>query len=137
MKSDIKNVAAFLAAAIWADGVYASEEKRMLADIAEALYVAEAELEKNVEEALRAFEEKEEEAFQAHLVENASAIDEEEAKILMQCAIEIILADNVITQDEVQTLFDLADATGMVKHADVTLMLADLVKYAPEIEIKF
>ncbi len=27
MKSDIKNVAAFLAVAIWADGVYAEEEK--------------------------------------------------------------------------------------------------------------
>ena len=39
MKSDINNVAAFLAVAIWADGIYASEEKKMLADIAEALDV--------------------------------------------------------------------------------------------------
>ena len=55
----------------------------------------------------------------------------------MQCAIEIILADNVITQDEVQVLFDLADATGTIEHADITLMLTDFVKYNPEVEIKF
>lgn len=44
MKSDIKNVAAFLAVAIWADGVYAEEEKMILAEIAEVLNVEESEL---------------------------------------------------------------------------------------------
>ena len=33
MKSDIKNAAAFLAVAIWADGVYAAEEKEVLAEM--------------------------------------------------------------------------------------------------------
>ena len=48
------------------------------------------------------------------------------------------MADNVITVDEVQVLFDLADAMGgEVEHADVTLMLLDLVKYSPEIEVEF
>jgi len=55
----------------------------------------------------------------------------------MQCAIEIVLADDVIARDEVQVLFDLADATGSVEHTDVALMLADLVKYNPDIEIEF
>lgn len=137
MKSDIKNVAAFLAVAIWADGVYAAEEKQVLTEIAEALSVDIAELTENVETSLNALEGKDEEAIQAYLVENASALEEEETKVLMQCAIEIVLADNVITQDEVQALFDLADATGAVEHADVALMLADLVKYSPDIEIKF
>ena len=137
MKSDIKNISAFLAVAIWADGVYAVEEELVLADIAEALEVEVAGFKENIEVALGELEGKDEEAVQAYLAENASAIEENETKVLMQCAIEIVLADNFITQEEVQVLFDLADATGVVKHSDVALMLADLVKYNPDIEIKF
>ena len=135
MKSDIKNVAAFLAVAIWADGVYAEEEKMILAEIAEVLNVEESELTENVDEALKVLQDKDDEAVQAYIIENASALDEEDVKVLMQCAIEIVLADDVIARDEVQVLFDLADATGSVEHTDVALMLADLVKYNPDIEI--
>lgn len=137
MKSDIKNAAAFLAVAIWADGEYAAEEKLVLADIAEALDVDVAELTENVDISLNELEGKDEEAVQAYLIDNASALEEEDTKVLMQCAIEIVLADNFITQDEVQVLFDLADATGAVEHSDIALMLVDLIKYNPDIEIKF
>jgi len=137
MKSDIKNVAAFLAVAIWADGVYAEEEKMILAEIAEVLNVEESELTENVDEALKVLQDKDDEAVQAYIIENASALDEEDVNVLMQCAIEIVLADDVIARDEVQVLFDLADATGSVEHTDVALMLADLVKYNPNIEIEF
>ncbi len=137
MKSDIKNVAAFLAVAIWADGVYAEEEKTILSEIAEVLNVEESELTENVDEALKVLQDKDDEAVQAYIIENASALDEEDVKVLMQCAIEIVLADDVIARDEVQVLFDLADATGSVEHTDVALMLADLVKYNPDIEIEF
>lgn len=137
MKSDIKNVAAFLAVAIWADGVYAEEEKTILSEIAEVLNVGESELTENVDEALKVLQDKDDEAVQAYIIENASALDEEDVKVLMQCAIEIVLADDVIARDEVQVLFDLADATGSVEHTDVALMLADLVKYNPDIEIEF
>lgn len=137
MKSDIKNVAAFLAVAIWADGVYAEEEKMILAEIAEVLNVEESELTENVDEALKVLQDKDDEAVQAYIIENASALDEEDVNVLMQCAIEIVLADDVIARDEVQVLFDLADATGSVEHTDLALMLADLVKYNPDIEIEF
>lgn len=137
MKSDIKNVAAFLAVAIWADGVYAEEEETILSEIAEVLNVEESELTENVDEALKVLQDKDDEAVQAYIIENASALDEEDVKVLMQCAIEIVLADDVIARDEVQVLFDLADATGYVEHTDVALMLADLVKYNPDIEIEF
>ena len=137
MKSDIKNAAAFLAVAIWADGVYAEEEKEKLGEIAEALIVSKAELIANVDEAVVALEAMDDEAVQAYLVDNASTIEEDDAKVLMQCAIEIVLADGVITRDEVQVLFDLADATGVVEHTDVALMLADLTKYDSDIEIEF
>ena len=133
----MKHTAAFLAVAIWADGVYADEEKEVLTDIAEALQVDCADLTKNVEEALKVLEDKDGKGVEDYLTENASAIEEEDAKTLLQCAIEIVLADNVITADEVQVLFDLADATGIIEHTDVTLMLLDLVKYDPDTEIQF
>lgn len=138
MISDIKNVAAFLAVAIWADGVYSEEENEMLTDIAEALDVNSATLIQQVQEAVATLEDKDDDAIQEYLIDNASAIEEDETKKLLQCAIEIVMADNVITADEVQVLFDLADAMGgEVEHADVTLMLLDLVKYSPEIEVEF
>ena len=138
MKSDIKNVAAFLAVAIWADGVYSEEENEMLTDIAEALGIDSTTLIQQVQEAVNALEEKDDDAVQEYLIDNAAAIEEDEAKTLLQCAIEIVIADNVVSVDEVQVLFDLADAMGgEVEHADVTLMLLDLVKYSPEIEVEF
>lgn len=138
MKSEIKNVAAFLAVAIWADGVYSEEETEIIADIAEALGVDLKELAQHVGEAVKSLEDKDDDAVQKFLVANASAIDEDESKKLLQCAIEIVMADNVISADEVQVIFDLADAMGGdVEHADVALMLVDLVKYSPEIEVEF
>ena len=138
MKSEIKNVAAFLAVAIWADGVYSEEETEIIADIAEALGVDPKELAQHVGEAVKSLEDKDDDAVQEFLVANASAIDEDESKKLIQCAIEIVMADNVISADEVQVIFDLADAMGGdVEHADVALMLVDLVKYSPEIEVEF
>lgn len=137
MKSDIRNVAAFLAVVIWADGVYAAEEKEILTEIAEVLEVDKADLTTAVDEAVAALEGKDDEAVQTYLVENASAVEDDEANVLMQCAIEIVLADGVMTRDEVQVLFDLADATGVVEHTDVALMLADLVKYDSDVEIEF
>ncbi len=138
MKSEIKNVAAFLAVAIWADGVYSEEETEIVADIAEALGVDPKELAQHVSDAVKSLEDKDDDAVQEFLVANASAIDEDESKKLLQCAIEIVMADNVISADEVQVIFDLADAMGGdVEHADVALMLVDLVKYSPEIEVEF
>ena len=137
MKTELKHAAAFLAVAIWADGVYAEGEKEILDDISTALGVNTNELTPAVEEALKAIKDKDDDSLQEYLLNNATAIDESEAKTMMQCAIEIILADDVVSKDEIQTLFDLADATGSVEHADVALMLADLVKYNPETEIKF
>lgn len=137
MKSEIKNTAAFLAVAIWVDGEYAEEEKEKLSEIAEALEVNAGELAENVENALKELEGKDEEATQAYLVENASSIKEEDVNTLLQCAIEIVLADDVIKKEEVQVLFELADATGAADHSDVALMLVDLVKYSPDMEIEF
>ena len=137
MKSTLENVAAFLAAAIWADGVYADGEKEILGEIAQALETDEKELTKAVDAAVASLEKKNDDEITEYVTTHASQIEEEDVLPLMECAIEIVLADNVITKDEVNTLFDLADATGIIEHSDVLLMVADLVKYEPDIEIQF
>ncbi len=138
MKSELKNIAGFLAVCIWADGLYTEEEKEILGEIAEALEVDQKDLSDQIDSALETLEGMEDDAIQDFLVDHASAIEEGEEKILLQCAIEIVLADQVVSAEEVDVLFELADATGgEIDHADVTLMLLDLVKYSPEIEIQF
>lgn len=137
MKTDLKNIAAFLATAAWANGYFAEEEKEQLHDIATALEIDDATLTEAVEAEIAKLESMNEEEAGDYLIEHASAIDDEEAKALMECAIEIVLADNIIERDEVETLFDLADATGSLSHTDVLLMVADLMKYEPDIDVKF
>lgn len=137
MKSTLENVAAFLAVAIWADGVYADGEKKILGEIVQALETDEKELTKAVDTAVASLEKKNDDEITEYVTDHASQIEEEDVLPLMECAIEIVLADNVITKDEVNTLFDLADATGVVEHSDVLLMVADLVKYEPDIDIQF
>lgn len=137
MKSELSNVAAFLATAAWANGYYADEEKESMKEIAEALEIDEKTLTEAVDAAVATLDSKNEDEASEYLIDNASQIDEEDATILMECAIDIVLADGVIERDEVEVLFDLADATGFLSHTDVLLMVADMVKYDPEIEVKF
>lgn len=137
MKSTLENVAAFLAVAIWADGVYADGEKEILGEIAQALETDESELKTAVDTAVASLEKKNDDEITEYVTDHASQIEEEDVLPLMECAIEIVLADNVITKDEINTLFDLADATGVIEHSDVLLMVADLVKYEPDIDIQF
>lgn len=137
MKTDLKNAAAFLATAIWADGYYSEEEKNILDEIAEELKVDTDELKAAVNREVELLEPKTEEEVTEYLIENATAIEPEDVLTLMQSAIEIVLADSVLSKDEANVLFELADATGILSNSDVLLMVADLIKYDPEIEIKF
>ena len=137
MKSNMQDAVAFLATAIWSNGFYAEEEKETLGEIAEALGVDADELTKEIDKAVASLEDKNEEEVNEYLIEHASKIEEEDAEVLMQCAIEIVLADGVIEREEAEVLFDLADATGYLSNADVLLMVADMVKYDPDIEVKF
>lgn len=137
MKTELKNIAAFLATAAWANGYYAEEEKEQMKEIAEALGLDEKTLNEAVDAEIDKLDKMNEDEAGEYLIDNASAIDEEDAIALMECAIEIVLADGVIERDEVETLFDLADATGTLSHTQVLLMVADLIKHEPEIEVKF
>lgn len=137
MKSELKNVASFLATAIWADGYYADEEKEQLTQIAEVLDVNPDDLGKAIDEEVGRLESMNDEEVNAYLIDNASVIEPEDVPVLMECAIELVLSDGVLGGEEAEVLFELADATGILSHAAVLLMVADLVKHDPDIEVKF
>lgn len=137
MKSELKNIASFLAITIWADGYYADEEREQLTQIAEVLAVSLDDLTKAVDEEVNKLESMSEEDVNEYLIDNASVIDPEDVPVVMECAIELVLSDGVLGKEEAEVLFELADATGLLSNADVLLMVADLVKYDPDIEVKF
>ena len=60
MKTDIKNLAAFLAAAIWADGEYDEAEKIVLGEIADAMERCKDSLTTETEAAIAEFQQMDE-----------------------------------------------------------------------------
>lgn len=133
MKTDKKNIAAFVAAAIWADGQYDEAEKVTVDEIADALEVegfAAA-----VEAELEAVKELEGEAVAEYLVKAGEAVDDEEIGTIFEVALQIVLCDGALAYDEVSNLFIMADALGL-DHEYATLLLCDMIKEESDIEVE-
>ncbi len=136
MKTDIKDLAAILATAIWADGEYDEAEKITLEEIADAFELDVTALSASVEDALKEVETMDEEGVNAYILEHSANIEDEEAEMIFQAVIQILLVDNVLTADETENLLSIASALG-IDDALAVLMLADFVKDEPELEIEF
>lgn len=136
MKTNIENVAKFCAAAIIADGNYDEAEKIALQEIAEALefdadaLTASVETEVNILENLNDTKKKE------YLCVASTEIAEDENNVVFESLLEIVLVDGVLSAIEVDTLFEVADLLA-IPQSDAVLMLADMVKEEPELQIKF
>lgn len=134
MKTDIKNIAAFVAAAIWADEVYDEAEKVAVEEIAEAL-----ELEgfaAAVEAEIAKVGGMDGQAVSDYLVEAGQGVDDEELVHVFEAAMQILLSDGVLSYAEANNLFVAADALGL-EHEYALLMIADMVKEEPEMEVSF
>ena len=127
MNTEIKNMAAVLATTIWADGVYDEAEKVSVEEIAEAFEVETDELVSAVETELEAIKEMDEESVNEYLLEASSHVDEEEAEMLLQAALQIATVDGILCEEEVENILSIATALG-VNEARAVLMLVDLVK---------
>lgn len=136
MKTDIKNLAAFAASAIWADGVYDDAEKVVLGEIADALEVNEEEFVAQVESTLSQLEPMTEEQLNEYLLENGAEVDEDEAAMVYLAAMQIVTCDGVLGVEEVENLLSIATALGL-DDSYAMLLLLDLVKQEPEIELEF
>lgn len=136
MKTDIKHLAAFVATAIWADGEYDEAEKIVLEEIAEALELNEAEFVAAVEAAIDEIKDKSEEEVNDYIISHSAEVDDDEAAIIYEVALQVVLVDGILGADEVANLLSIASALGM-DNEEAVLLLADMVKSEPELEIEF
>lgn len=136
MNTDIKNIAAVLATVVWADGVYDEAEKVAVEEIAEALELDNAELTAAVEAALGEVENMNEEQVNEYILNNSAEIDEEEAEIVFEAALQIAIVDGVLGVEEVDNLLAVASALG-IDDARAVLLIIDLAKEEEELELAF
>lgn len=136
MNTDIKNLAAVLATVVWADGVYDEAEKVAVEEIAEALELDNAELTAAVEAALGEVENMDEEQVNEYILNNSAEIDEEEAEIVFEAALQIAIVDGVLGVEEVDNLLAVASALG-IDDARAVLLIIDLAKAEEELELAF
>ncbi|MDE6394610.1 MAG: TerB family tellurite resistance protein, partial [Duncaniella sp.] len=125
-----------LAAIIWADDEYSEVERTTISEIAEALGIPEKELRLNVEAALVELKNMDEEKATNFAVKHAAKVDDEETGEIFQALLQMALCDNILTYGEVHNLLALAEALDIDQEAAV-LMLCDLVKSEPELEVSF
>jgi tellurite resistance protein len=136
MKTNIKNLATILATTIWADGEYDEAEKISVEEIAEAFELDVNELLAAVNAEVEVISALDEEKVNEVLFQNAAEVDEEEAELVLQAVLQIATVDGVLCEEEVDNILSIASALG-VNEARAVLMLADLVKEEPELEVVF
>ncbi len=136
MQTPTITLASILAAIIWADGEYSEVERTTLSEIAEALDIPEKELTMNVTAALVELKNMDEQKATDYAVKHAAKVNDEETGEVFQALLQMALCDNVLTYNEVHNLLALAEALDIDQDAAV-LMLCDLVKSEPELEVSF
>ncbi len=136
MQTPTITIASILAAIIWADGDFSEIERTTLSEIAEALGIPEKELTMNVTAALVELKNMDEQKATDYAVKHAAKVNDEETGEVFQALLQMALCDNVLTYNEVHNLLALAEALDIDQDAAV-LMLCDLVKSEPELEVSF
>ena len=136
MKTDIKTIASLVSSIVWCDGEYSEVERETTDEIIEALELPADEFKKLIEEANASTEKMNDELIAKYLEQTASQVDEEDVPIVFEALMQMALSDGVLTGDEVDNLLSIADALGM-DQATAVLLLCDMVKEEPELEISF
>ena len=135
MNTEIKNIAALVATSIWADGQYDEAEKIVVGEIADAFELDASTFAVAVEEELAVIEPMNEDEVNAYILEHSADVDDEEAEMLLQAVLQVIIVDGILGEDEVENVLSIASALG-INDARAVLMLADLVKEEPELEVE-
>ena len=136
MKTDIKNLAAFLATAIWADGEYDEAEKIVLGEIADAMELCKDNLTAETEAAIAELQQMDEDKVNEYLIEKSVGIDEEDVSLVYMAVMQIVTTDGILAVEEIDILLSIASALG-IEESYAMLLLIDLVKEEPEMELKF
>ncbi|MBR5456695.1 MAG: TerB family tellurite resistance protein [Bacteroidaceae bacterium] len=134
MKTDIRHIAALVATSIWADGEYDAAEKIVVAEIADAFELNADEFAAAVEAELAVIEPMNEDEVNAYILEHSAEVDDEEADMLLQAVLQVVIVDGILGDEEVENILSIASALG-IDESRAVLMLADLVKDEPELEV--
>ena len=135
MNTENKHIAALVATSIWADGQYDEAEKIVVGEIADAFELDTAEFATAVEEELAVIEPMNEDEVNAYILEHSAEVDDDEAEMLLQAVMQVVIVDGILGEDEVDNVLAIASALG-INDARAVLMLADLVKEEPELEVE-
>lgn len=135
MKTNISNIVPFIAVSIWADGVYEEVENETLSEIADALELDEQSFVKKVEEYVEKIKDASEEEVNSLLSAAGEAVADDERLLVFEAVLEMILCDRVMTREESENLVAMAEAL-KIEMADALLLVADMVKSEPEMDIE-
>jgi hypothetical protein len=90
----------------------------------------------NVTAALDEIKNMDEDKATDYAVKHAAKVADDETGEVFQAILQMALCDNVLTYNEVHNLLALAEALD-IDHDAAVLMLCDLVKSEPELEVSF
>ena len=71
-----------------------------------------------------------------YLIEKSAEVDEEEAPLVYMAVMQIVTTDGILAVEEVEILLSIASSLG-IEESYAMLLLIDLVKEEPELELKF
>ena len=135
MNTEIKHIAALVATSIWADGEYDAAEKIVVAEIADAFELDAEQFAAAVEAELAVIEPMSEDEVNAYILDHSAEVDDEEAEMLLQAVLQVVIVDGILGEEEVENILSIASALG-IDESRAVLMLADLVKDEPELQIE-
>ena len=135
MNTEIKHIAALVATSIWADGEYDAVEKIVVAEIADAFELDAELFAAAVEAELAVIEPMSEDDVNAYILEHSAEVDDDEAEMLLQAVLQVVIVDGILGEEEVDNILSIASALG-IDDARAVLMLADLVKDEPELQVE-
>lgn len=136
MNTAPNTIASLLAACIWADGEYAEVERITAEEIAEALEFPAKDFHKYMTAAMVEVQNLTPEAATTYAVKHAAKVDPEETGEVFQSLMQMMLCDGVLTAGEVYNLLAMAEALDIDRETAI-LMLCDMVKTEPELEVSF
>ena len=135
MNTEIKHIAALVATSIWADGEYDAAEKIVVAEIADAFELDAEQFAAAVEAELAVIEPMSEDEVNAYILDHSAEVDDEEAEMLLQAVLQVVIVDGILGEEEVENILSIASALG-IDESRAVLMLADLVKDEPELQVE-
>lgn len=109
MKTNVKDLAQFIAAAIWADGEYGDEEKALLKEVEDGLSLSV----KDVEKVIKDFDSLSEEQVSDALISAGKKVDASEKNSILDLVLQFIISDGVVTATEMSNYYAIASILGV------------------------